>query len=293
MNKRKSRLIIFVIILILGLTVSKVLSEENQTYRESNSSHVSPQKIVEKFFSQEKYLNGFRGKPPVSEIREIFKDEATVGELIKRFNSDCGKIGTAKKITKIRHTFCSRAVLTLGVLGRENAEGLILSFLKKNTNSNPLARKAGFLALGYLENVRRQRRVKSIKSQSSSVPRVIIPYAPPLAQPSPPAPPSTLSISREIIRCLPESLRPQGHKQKDSTEPCGLIPEDQKKKEWDVKKQSDRDEIRWGLISLAKSGSYEAKTVLENLKKGSAEGTSRHAFVKELIKLYKKSSEIF
>ncbi len=288
MNRRKSRLVIFIIILILGMTVSKVLPKESQTYTRSNSSHGSPQKIVEKFFSQEKYLNGFRGNPPVSEIREKFKDKATVGELIKQFQSDCGKSGiAARRITKARHTFCSRAVLTLGVLGLENAKGLIISFLKENTNSNPSARKAGFLALGYLENTRKQERVTSIKSQSRSDPQG---QTYPLA----PAPPSTLSISREIIRCLPESLLPQGHsKQKNTTDQCRLLQEDQKRKEWDVKKQSERDEIRWGLISLAKSGSCEAKEVLENLKKGSAEGTSRQAFVKELIKLYEKSAGIY
>lgn len=135
---------------------------------------------------------------------------------------------------------------------------------------NPSARKSGLLALGFLENVQQQKIRKAPPVEGASI-----------ASTAPPSSP-TVNVSQEIIKCLPQNLRFSVPLSSGQLQLCDSP--------WDVKNQNDRDEIRWGLISLAQTGSKDAQEVLENLKDDSAESTSRQAFVRELINLHKNAS---
>ncbi|MEX2492797.1 MAG: hypothetical protein WD425_13655 [Nitrospirales bacterium] len=268
MRKRLFIVIIFGMVLNCGQTPNIVFPEGRPLETppihkpHKKSPYMSPAKFVYEFFGEEEGFNTFLGKPRISRTRKVFENEEKVQELNKRFEKDCLSVDTATSSSFP----CSKAVITLGVLGRANAEDSILKFLKKNKDLNPSARKAGFFALGYLVNSRIHQTLEHESGQTSIIPM-------------------------KIIGCLPESLRPQGYKPENSTELCGLPLESQGRSEWNVKKQNDRDEIRWGLISLAQTGSKEAQGVLENLKGDSPDGTSRQAFVNELIKLHKTASE--
>lgn len=266
MHIRLFIVIIFGAVLIRGMTADIVLSKEPQI--SSFDIPKPPRKVVNDFLSQSKDFNAFQGGVPISRIKEIFKDDKNVQELNRQFAEECLRGGT----TPMSAIPCSKAVITLGVLGRANTEDVIIQFLKENKTSNLSARKAGLFALGYWANAKEQNR------QENGLPEGSVPFSSPIAE-DPTTQPS--HITQEIIKCLPESVR---SKFPVSSDRLGLCDSP-----WEANNQNNRDEIRWGLISLAQTGSKEAKEVLENLS--GPEKTSRHAFIQELIKLHKKASE--
>lgn len=268
MCKRLFGVIILGQILIWGQASDIVFSEDHQLY--SSDIVKPPKKVVNEFLSQAEDFNAFQGTVPISRIKTIFRDEENVQELNRQFEEDC--LNLKGGTTPTDATPCSKAMVALGVLGRANTKDLIIRFLKENKGSNLAARKAGLFALGFWANAKEQDRPeKGLPEGSES-------FSDPL-QPDPATQKST--VTQEIINCLPQSLRSKFHVLNDGFELCDSP--------WEVKNQNNRDEIRWGLVSLAQTGSKEAREVLESLQ--GSEGTSRHGFIQELLKLHEKASE--
>ena len=273
MGNGLSRVNILVLVLIWGLMTDIVFSEEPQIYS-SSELYKSPQKVVNDFLSPTEDFSPFQGRVPISRIKKIFEDKKNVQELKSKFEEDClrGKIAPTSAVP------CSKAALALGALGSAGAGDSIIRFLRKNKTSVPSVKKAGLFALGYLGNTQEQKRQEEISLRSMSIPAPSAPV-PPSPTPMPSA--STVNVPEEIVKCLPPFLRKNFSFSNNRFELCDTP--------WEVNTKNNRDEIRWGLMSLAQTGSKEAQQVLENLQ--GPEGTSRHAFIQELIKIHKKASE--
>lgn len=263
-------LIIIGISVIFGMTVSRVFSEEQQPNRQLKPVGLSPQRIVDEFFSDSEYFNTFQGKLPLSRLRNTFKNEQYMDELTTRFNKDCLNLNKPGHTTKPHNVFsCPNAVMALGIGGSVKAQGLIFRFLKENKGMDPFARKAGLFALGYLWNGQGQKLRINLPPADSGT-----------------TSPSTADVPEEIIHCLPQSLRGELNPSVSGTGSPSTLCDSP----WDVTARSDRDEIRWGLIGCALTGSEKCKRVFENLHMTASEGTSRQAFMTELLKLHAKAS---
>lgn len=278
MRKGLSKVIILGWVFIWGPSPGFVLSEEPNPY--SSPFPKSSRKIVEEFLSQGEDFNLLQGRVPISRMKKIFGDPNApnnVQALHKQFEEDClkGKVAPSNALS------CSKAVITLGVVGRAGTENTIMSFLKTNKNSVASVRKAGLFALGYLGNAEEHKRQKEISFRGMETPE----FAPsPPITPSPPAKISKENIPEKIIKCLPQAMRSNFRLsiEEPNSNLCDIP--------WEVKNPNDRDEIRWGLINLAKTGSTEARQILEDLIQ-SDPGTSRYAFIQELIKLHSIASD--
>ena len=276
MRKGLSKVMIFSLFFILGASPDVVLSGEPNTY--SSSFPKSSRKVVEEFLSHGEDFNVIQGRIPISKIKRTFEDDKNVQALNRQFERDCLK----GSVVPNKAILCSKAVMTLGVLGRAGTENTIMSFIKTNKNSVASVRKAGLFALGYLSNAREHKQPQ----KELPVRRMETPEFTP-APPTTPPPPVNISeenIPKEIIKCLPQVLRSNYRlsSEDQNTNLCDTS--------WEVKNPKDRDEIRWGLITLAKTGSREGRQVLENLIQGPP-GTSRYAFIQGLIKLHAIASD--
>ncbi len=263
MGKLISILITIGIIPFCGQMVSAVFSEMQQM----SSPLLRPPPYVEvnEFISKLGEFDSFQGELPILRIKRTFDNTATVQEFTRRFRANCLQSESSINNTQATINFpCGSAVKTLGAVGSGLVEEVIFEYLRENRGSNPSARKAGIIALGFLGNNQNRKNGGTIPPEDGPVPQ-------------------TVNAAKEIVNCLPTSLRPTKYSQRNQLTLCDSV--------WKVKDRNNRDEIRWGLVSLALTGSTEAQEVLENLKGNSAEGTSRQAFVKELLKLHKKASK--
>lgn len=261
-------------VLIYGQTLDCVLAEGQPV----------DENVVNRIFRDSEEFNPFLGRVSRDEIEKLLKDRTIVQELNRRFAKECLPVGAETTIPLL----CSKAVIAIGVGAGKNAESLIFRFLNETNRSNRSARKAGLLALGYLENTRKQQRSESQQPSHAVLPGDIN-TNPPTASPrldlASKLPPS--NISQEIIKCLPQAMRQNfNFTGSDFGKTFKLC-----ESPWDVREPTNRDEIRWGLMSLAETGSEEAKEVLGNLKRDPVGGPSRQAFIKNLLRIYQKASE--
>ena len=271
MYRRLFKVIILGMVLIFVLMANTVLSEVDRLYspiiskppQESSVFRKSPQEIVSQLFREAEGLNTFQGTVRLDEIRKLLGDKAIVRELNRQFTKKCLRKGA----TTTRSIDCSKMVIAVGVGAGKKAEDLIAKFLSGSNDSKPFVRKAGLLALGQFVYTRERKDYGSTEFSIDGQ--------------------GAKEALLGIINCLPRVLRPKSKSFESVSEKALKLCESP----WDVGKPGNRDDIRWGLISLAKTGSQEAQAVLEDLKRDSVEGTSRHAFVKELLRLHKKASE--
>ena len=134
----------FLMAMICGQTLDYVLAE-GQPFDEN---------VVDQIFRDAEGFNTFLGRVSRDEIKKLLKDRTIIQELNRRFAKECLPVGAQTPIPPL----CSKAVIAIGVGASNKAESLISRFLNESNSSNRSARKAGLLALGYLENTRKKER---------------------------------------------------------------------------------------------------------------------------------------
>lgn len=185
--------IAFLMVFICGQKPD-ILLGEGQPFDES---------VVDQIFRDAGGFNTFLGRVSRDEIKKLLEDRSIIRDLNRRFAKECLPVGAEAKIPLL----CSKAVIAVGVGGGNKAESLISRFLNETNSSNRPARKAGILALGYLENTRKHERPGFQHPSHSFLPGDIS-TMPPTASPSFGVSSSlpTSNISQEIIECLPQSM---------------------------------------------------------------------------------------
>ncbi len=281
-----------IILIIIGIILS--CTPFINIFLSASTAATKEQQGVWEFLTDLQKAGDFKGKLPVSRIREEVSNKGRVQELYKGFDEHClGPFKNPVTTKTLRDSNCFAAVNTLGVIGGRaglDAKLKIDEFIKKFGNINSHAKKVGRIALSnWVNTMRKEENINTLIPLQGDV-----------------SAESEGALSEiktqmglacmEILKCLPLKLLPSNNSLPSKSRVRKLKADLETAKKHcpspplDLKKESDRDEVREKLTGFALTGLDEATELFEELLKNAKPGSSSYAFIKELYNTSRMST---